>query len=715
LIRRKLLYKQFPDLRRKAMPFKFLVKALLILGAIGLSSSCKPRRSNSQAKGALVIGEDAKVFVFFRKDELVFARSCPDLVLDITIETLDQKCPVSGDNQKTFPVRYFGDRLKGAFFLESFRKVGEISPFTEFLQKKPEELEQFATTQANVLNRIKAIKEFKNKFPNSVGKYNAELTKLEAESKTNVKLASLIERFNKLVDPVINEILENPELVPFEAASEKDSLIANMLQSLYTEASDSDYSADKVKKTDLTQTQNSTLMTQSFFWRNSLYYLKHVLKQDSSTAELWTIDSSTQTHKFVSSLGTLNTMAIGQNGKVYFTVPSSKKYLGSKVYDLAAFDLMSGKTETVVTAEDDVKGPFSGYVYTVLQDGRLIYASRSKGANGAIGSGNEVWLFDPKTSLRTQITSGEDGHSDVDAYGACELPDGRIVVSSDKSQNRYYEMWAVDLTKKSWKKLTSWSEGRGKISSYVGAATADGKLFFTSDLAREGHLDLWVMDPNSMQKKLVSSGVFAAAGSKIAVNPSTGQLVVPSYSNSGSYHLKMITPNGTTGSAPTFNPGGTSPSSTTSGATTAPSAGAGGLYTDQDVKDAIATHKSTTWVAYNQDTSLVSSCLGNRPDPEWSVEMLNYYCSFPGDPGGNKYPNIRNCFTGAAKNCSDKIPGTKNTANPKNMTAVKKCYSDAYDTCSAPGQPLNDFRKGSEDGLFRAVMIDRQFYKNFPK
>jgi hypothetical protein len=111
-----------------------------------------------------------------------------------------------------------------------------------------------------------------------------------------------------------------------------------------------------------------------------------------------------------------------------------------------------------------------------------------------------------------------------------------------------------------------------------------------------------------------------------------------------------------------------------------------------DLKEfsSVATSDLYRAVTYNADTSAVDGCKSAGASAGWTPVMQDYYCTFP-----ISNPEIRTCFTGSVRGQGG---------------MQKRSYPDSYDYCvnTHPGTPMKWVRD-TQDGVFRAVMLDKKF------
>lgn len=659
------------------------LRTLLLTALVNAAAiSCKPRASEADLKSVVTVGDDGKILVFFKERDHVVGRSCPDLTIIDSTDEIDAKCPKKGDNEKRWTTDKFAARLKGVFFATSVRDFAKNSPYRTLLGYDEKDLDQMATSAAELRQKVEQTEKFIAKFPSAKAKLTKDLASLKKSLSDSESLENVITRYNIFISSMVGLVLNEDELFYVEAGDEGSALAFGMLRALYNEG-ENDYSSSATSAT----------------------LAKKKIKMGDADLHIFSDYQN-------------GTFGYGSNGhkiaKITFDGAFSQEFEIARIdgpmftpqkdgfyaYIRPDWTLWELNPET---AEDHQILTFTPRSYKskfrMLRNGCFLYP----GYFDSWGTGTGLYKQCRGEERGTQI-QGTAG-ADIWIEDLAELADGRMVVSANYSGKNQYELWMFDANGRRVK-LTSFASERAGIIPWGLAPLPSGNLLFTANVVDNNTWHYWIINPYTRVRSLLTEtpkieGEEADKAYPIypTVDQKSGAVTLGSYNKKSLYYMTLMP--GDKDTRPAASQGATSnnpqprPSGST-GSSSSTTSSQNSVITKQDVLDQITANKSR-FSQYNSNTSAVSACKSAGASARWTTMMQDYYCTFPGGSANAAYgPQIRECFTGNVR--------------PSSQGGKGLSYTDGYNDCAKPNRPMEWISKDKKhDAIFRAVMIDRKF------
>jgi len=404
-------------------------------------------KSDSTLKTLATIGPNANVYGIYQKNGLIVMRKCPDLTIIDTIEDIESKCSFAG--QRRFSIQSFKTELKKQFWVEPVRGEAELSDFRPLLKHDLKFLNALETRRENIRTKIAKIEDFIERFPEETGSYESELSELRTELTESGALALVVDDFNQYVENTVQSIIDTAQMIYFRSSNKDKALMVAMIQSLY-----------------------GNFLVPSINWKPRA------------------LTSYTETHNDVE---TYSSAAL-PDGRVVYSTDRSK----NGIFELWIINPSAPDEKKQLTSYNETHGAVDATSPNVLPDGRIVYSTdRSK--DGLF----ELWIINPSApDEKQQLTSYDETHNEVDAHYSEVLPDGRIVYSTDRSKDGNWELWTINPSAPDEKQqLTSYNETHDKVGAVDPAVLPDGRIVYSTDRSEDGLFELWVINPSAPDEK----------------------------------------------------------------------------------------------------------------------------------------------------------------------------------------------------------------------
>jgi prefoldin subunit 5 len=210
----------------------FCIISLTVAAMLG----CGKSETNSAVKDVVTVGPNGQVYAFIKRDDKVIARKCEDLTVINTPGEFDDKCPSKYPNERILTVDEFKDKLKKAFFAPSVRDELADSDLADVLKYRQETVLNIQKKVTELQAQIKKIEEYAVKHPDNLGKYGKDLEEYKKQLAQQGSLVQLVDKFNKLVDEVIDHALDGTEVFYYEHSKSAEKVTVALLQSLFEKA-----------------------------------------------------------------------------------------------------------------------------------------------------------------------------------------------------------------------------------------------------------------------------------------------------------------------------------------------------------------------------------------------------------------------------------------------------------------------------------------------